>query len=173
MERREITVAGIIIAKRQNISKSGKPWGSITLEDYNGSYTFTLFGKDYEAQLSYFQEGLPVIIRCNMQTRWKPIDDGRPAEWEAKIKSIGLLANLKDDIKNITLMLPVKEITDSLINGLAALSKEHHGKTELRVKLLSPADDIAVDLFSRNHRVTLTPDFLSFFEEENVQFKLG
>jgi DNA polymerase-3 subunit alpha len=173
MDKRDVVVAGIVVAMKQGISKKGQPWGSITVEDYSSSYTFSLFGKDYEAYLRYFQEGLPVIIRCALQTRWRPVGDTRPAEWEAKIKTINLLNNAKDDIKAITLLLSVTELTPSFITGLAVQTSEYKGQTELRVKLIDPKHSITVDLFSRNHRIILAPAFLSYLEAENVKFQLA
>ncbi|MDR0296349.1 MAG: DNA polymerase III subunit alpha [Prevotellaceae bacterium] len=172
MERREIAVAGMIISAQQRYDKSNKPWMLITVEDYESSYTFRLFGKDYETYLRYYQEGLSVLIKCKMQPRWRSADNKQPEEWEVRISSISLLSNLRDNIKTISLTLPVHEITTHVIDELDFLTQQR-GNTELIIKLLSPQDNIMVDLFSRRHNVLITNELLDYLQKENIKFRLG
>jgi len=172
MEGRKLAVAGIIISAKQGIGKNNKPFASITIEDYESSYTFRIFGKDYEASLGYYQEGLAVLIKCTMQTRWRPADDKRSDEWEARITSISLLSNLRETIKAITLTLPIYEITTHTIGELEAITQEK-GNTELQIKLLSPQDNMLVDLFSRRNRILITNELLEYLRKENITFTLG
>ena len=172
MERKDIIVVGIIISAKSGNSKNNKPWASIIVEDYESSHTFMLFGKDYENYLSYYQEGLAVLIHCTMQPRWRSAEDNRPEEWEARISSIKLLSNLRDTIKSLTLTLPVYEITAHISAELDSLTQER-GSTDLRIKLLSPQDNIAVDLYSRRHKILVTNELLDYLNKENIKFHLG
>ncbi|MBA4055808.1 MAG: DNA polymerase III subunit alpha, partial [Marivirga sp.] len=47
MVGRETKLGGIVSGVEHRTTKTGKPFGKFTLEDYTGSYTFTLFGEDY------------------------------------------------------------------------------------------------------------------------------
>jgi DNA polymerase-3 subunit alpha len=107
-----------------------------------------------------------------MQTRWQQADNKRPEEWEASVKSISLLSNLRDTIKTITLTFPVYDITTHIADELDILTQQK-GNTELRMKLLSPQDNIAVDLFSRRHRILITNELLVYLQKENIKFRLG
>jgi DNA polymerase-3 subunit alpha len=44
---RELKLGGIVSGVEHRTTKTGKPFGKFTVEDYNGNYTFTLFGEDY------------------------------------------------------------------------------------------------------------------------------
>jgi len=173
MENRMVSIAGIIIAAKQGISKQGTPWGRLTVEDYSGSYEFSLFGKDYEKFLNYFQENVPVIIRCKIQESWRRAGDTRPAEWEARIQSINLLSNAKDDIKTVTLTIPVTELTSSFVNDLTLQLAEYKGNAELRLQLVDTHNNISTEVFSRSHRITPVEPLLSFFEHENIKIQLN
>ena len=173
MEGRDVAVAGIIISAKQALAKTNnKPYVTITVEDYESSYIFRLFGKDYETYLRYYQEGLAVLIKCSMQTRWRNADDKRPEEWEARINSISLLSNLRENIKTISLTLPIHEITEHIITELETVTMEK-GSSELRIKLLSPQDNMQVELFSRRHKVLITNELLDYLQKENIRFRLG
>jgi DNA polymerase-3 subunit alpha len=172
MESRQVTVAGIVVAVRSGTTQKGQPWGSLTLEDYSGTHAFMLFGKDYEEHLSYFQMEVPVLVHCMIQKRWRAENDTRPEEWEARIKSIQLLNTVKDDVKAITLLMPVTELTPSFIEVFTKQVEEYKGSTELRMRLIDQQHKISVDVFSRTHRIILAPDMVSFFERENIKFEL-
>src|SRR5207253_1783509 len=47
LEGKEVIVAGIVTDVQHRTSKTGKPFGIFTLEDYMGSFEFILFGEDY------------------------------------------------------------------------------------------------------------------------------
>jgi DNA polymerase-3 subunit alpha len=174
MELRQITVAGIIVATRSGKSKAGQAWGNITVEDYSGTHSFMLFGKDYEANLQYLNNiGISVLIHCMIQKRWRSENDKRPDEWEARIKSIQLLDTVKNDVKAVTLSIPVAELTPSFAQELVKQTEACKGNTELRIKFIDTQNNISVDVFSRKHRITLAPDILSFFEKENIKLEVN
>jgi DNA polymerase-3 subunit alpha len=176
MENRQVAVAGIVTAVRSGISKKGQPWGNITIEDYSGVHSFALFGKDYEDHLQYFNTGISVLVRCIMQKRWRAENDTRPEEWEARIKTIQLLDTLKNNVKVITLLLPIINLTPSFAQELVKQieeNKEDKGNTELRIKFIDIENNILVEVFSRKYRITLNPDILSFLERENIKFELA
>lgn len=173
MENRTVSIAGIIIAVKQGTSKQGKDWGRLTVEDYSGSYEFSLFGKDYENHLNYFKENIPVLVRCKIQESWRRPGDMRPAEWEARLQSINLLSNAKNDIKAVTLAIPVTELTSSFVSDLTLQLAEYKGNTEVRMQLLDARNKISTEVFSRSHRVTLVEPLLSFFERENIKIQLN
>ncbi|MDR0691611.1 MAG: DNA polymerase III subunit alpha [Prevotellaceae bacterium] len=173
MGLRKVAVAGIVVATRTGQSQKGQPWGNITIEDHSGTHSFMLFGKDYESLLRYFQTGIPILVHCMMQKRWRAKDDNRPEEWEARIVSIQLLDTLKNNVKAITLPLPVTELTPTFVQELVKQVEECKGDTELRIKLIDKQNNVSVDVFSRNHRILLAPNMLSFFEKENIKFELA
>jgi DNA polymerase-3 subunit alpha len=172
MESRQVAVAGMTVAVRTGISQKGQPWGNIVIEDYSGTHSFMLFGKDYENFFQYFKTGIPILVHCMMQKRWRAENDTRPEEWEARIKSIRLLDTVKNDVKAITLTLPVTELPSSFIQEFVKQVEECKGNTELRIKLIDSQNNISIDVFSRTHRIMLAPDILSFLEKENIKFEL-
>jgi DNA polymerase-3 subunit alpha len=174
METRRVTVAGIVVAERSGKSQKDQIWGNVTMEDYSGTHSFMLFGKDFESVYQYFQkEGNAVLVHCMMQKRWRAKGDTRPDEWEARIKSVQLMDTIKDNIKAITLSLPVAELTPSFAQELVKQVEECKGNTELRIKFIDTQNDISADVFSRSHRIILASNILSFLDKENIKYELA
>jgi DNA polymerase-3 subunit alpha len=46
-KRGEIRIGGLVTNAQHKMTKTGKPFGTFVLEDYNESYEFALFGEDY------------------------------------------------------------------------------------------------------------------------------
>lgn len=84
-------MAGMVIATQNLVTKTGKPWGKFTLEDYNGTHEFALFSKDYENFRKYLFNDYFLFIRGKVQP--KPYND---KELEFKITSMVQLSEMRD-----------------------------------------------------------------------------
>ena len=169
VSEKEICLAGLVTSVKKAVAKkTGKPWASFTVEDFKGAITFSLFGKDYETFMNYLEPGLALFIRCYPQTRF-----GSNNEWEFKIRSISLLANVKDElVKQVCLKLPVELITPEFRKELTAVLKEHAGTTRLNIKIVDQTNQIVVDFFSRSFRVSMNPGLVAFLERNGVGYSL-
>ena len=87
MKNKDFTVAGMITSVQHLTTKTGKPYGRFTMEDYNSSHEFTLFSKKYETFRQYLYEGYYLLIRGRVQER--PYN---PNELECVINSMMQLA---------------------------------------------------------------------------------
>lgn len=157
---REVTVAGMIIDTRSGISKNGKPYGSLTLQDYTDSFRFMLFDKDYIEFSKYFNVGTFLLIRGKVQKR--QFND----DLDFRIKTIHLLSSVREElIKSITLKARLDDITSETITGLDQIIKENKGNTELKVQISDPSEKLRVRLFSRSVRIRLSSEFITFLDD--------
>ena len=167
---KEMCLAGLVTSVKKAISKkAGKPWASFTVEDFKGSMSFSLFGRDYETFMNYLESGIALFIRCQPQPRF----GGNNSEWELKIKSISLLANVKDElVKQICLKLPIEMITPEFRRELVSVLKEHSGATQLNIKIVDQINQMVVDFFSRSFRISMNPDLVAFLERNRIAYTL-
>jgi DNA polymerase-3 subunit alpha len=166
-EGKEFSIAGLVTAARNAVSKNGKPWGSLTLEDLSGSHEFRFFGQDYEKFQSYIRDGMPLFIRGNIQRNYR-------GELEPKIRTITYLSNVRAEmLKSITMMLPIDRITDEWINELNVRAEACKGNTVLRFMLNDPETGQTVELFSRKQRINLNDEFVDYLESSDIEFKLN
>ena len=164
----EIAVAGMVVAVQNLMTKTGKPWGKFTLEDYNGTHEFALFGKDYENFRKYLFKDYFLFIRGKVQP--KPYND----ELEFKFISMVQLAEMRDTlIREMHLQLAVDEITADLVRELSEKVRASEGSTTLRVNVCDPKAQVSVSLFSRSHKVCLSADLVSFLDEREIRYTIS
>ncbi|HPX79037.1 MAG TPA: DNA polymerase III subunit alpha [Bacteroidales bacterium] len=175
---REVCIAGIVTNVTTALARtSGRPWGTCTVEDYSGTIKFTLFGKEYEQYLPYMRENEILLMNCSIQERFRTrsrdqkIDSG-PKEKEVKILKISLLANARESLHSLTLNLQVEQITDAFRKELVKVLSDNPGKVTIHLKLHDKNENMCVKLFSRSHRVDLTPEFLDWLYKKGIDYSV-
>ncbi|PKO95593.1 MAG: DNA polymerase III subunit alpha [Bacteroidetes bacterium HGW-Bacteroidetes-7] len=174
---KEIIIAGLVTSVKISYTRStGKPFANFTVEDFNGSQNFAVYGKDYEGFMQYLQPNLPLIIKCAINPRFGYAsankDDGKSVDYELKIKRIRHLANTKEDfVRDITIDIPVKMITPGFRGELVKKLKENKGKTSLIIKLVDFDNQVAVELISTKYQISLNNDLLDYFNSRGISFR--
>ena len=167
LKGQEIAVAGMVISVQNLLTKNGKPWGKFTLEDYNGTHEFALFGKDYENFRKYLYTDYFLFIRGKVQPR--PYND---KELEFKIVSMMQLSELSESIKEMHVQLPVEEVTRTLIDELAARVRESKGQTVLRLNLYDHESQVSLNLFSKSYKVGITRELVSYLDDHSIRYSI-
>lgn len=105
---KEINIAGIITAKREGKTKTGKDFGILTLEDFSGTYELAFFGKDYTDFRQYFIDETAIYVKGKVGPKWGK--EGN--ELTFTIQKVGLLEALTENaIRSITLQVDIKKLT--------------------------------------------------------------
>ena len=158
LEGRDVTFAGIVTKAEHRIAKSGKPFGSFSLEDHHGSHDFMLFSEDYMRFKLYLQAGTLLFVRGRASARTWGRDEG---QMEFKIGSMELLSDVREKhLNKLTLTLDADRATDELTKELGQLIKANPGKCKVQVQLVSKAENMAVDLPSKTLSVGITEDLV-------------
>jgi DNA polymerase-3 subunit alpha len=167
---RDITIAGMVTEARSGTAKNGKPFGSLTIQDYTDSYRLMMFDRDYVDNSKYFTPGYFLLIKGKVQKR-----KYREDEVEVKVYSISLLTSVKDELmKKITLKIDIDSVTGALAGRLRELAENNPGNTELSVIVYEPATRIWISLFSRPYRVRLNNDFIRFLtNHRGIDYKVN
>jgi DNA polymerase-3 subunit alpha len=174
MLNKEFSFGGMISSANHRISKTGKPFGNFTLEDYSGTHEFVLFGEDYVKNKLHMTIGYFVHLKGKVQERWN-----QPGNLEFKIMGMQLLSEMREKmLKTITLNVPLKEISDKFIDNLSNIvnenTKEKQGTCFLKINVMDSEDGISITLPSRKVRVNPDNSFLSTIQNmPNVTYKLN
>lgn len=151
LEGKELRMAGIVSAFAHRTTKGGKPFGTLTVEDYNGNFTFFLFGDDYIKFKEYMMQGWFLFMQGRVvRQKW---GDQR---LEMKLHSIELLSELRDKkTKGIIITLNSDEINDQVIHQIENVCTQFKGDLALRMNVLDKENNIASELLSR--KFTINP----------------
>ncbi len=166
---RELTLAGIVTAVNNGISRNGKPYGSVVLHDYTGSRKFMLFSNNYVEFSKYFNVGYSLMVKGKVQK-----NKYRNDEPEFRITSIQLLSEVREKmIHSVKIMVPLSEINAGWISEIQKIITPG-GNTVLKFSVYSPEDRVSVDLFSRKMKIDLTNEFIDFIRaRETMELKIN
>ncbi len=170
LRNKDVTVAGIVTDVKHSISKTGKPFGFLTIQDYTESYRLALFGKDYENYRKYCYIDYPLLIKGKVQNR--PYND---QELELKIKTMMMLSQVRDEmVNNLILTIPLNKINTEFINEIKNKICAKKGKVNLKFKVIDTEDNIGVELFSRTERIDLTNELIKYLNEKtDIQYSIN
>ncbi len=159
--RNEIYLAGIIVSFAHRIAKSGKPFGTLTVEDYDDSHTFYLFSDDYLKYKKFFEAGWFVYIKGRVERQqW------RNNEPDFRISNIDLLTDIREKYcDGIKINLTATAIDESLVTKLVTAAENNKGKRSLIVNIVDESEKLTVDLFSRKMKVSSNDKFIHSVEE--------
>lgn len=159
---KEIRLAGMVSSFAHRISKNGKPFGVLTVEDYESTYSFYLFSDDYLKYKKFFETDWFLYIKGIVTDhKW------REGELEFRITDIDLLSDVQQKYcDGIELRINVRDITDNFVTELEKISLSYEGKSSLMISIKDGDENIMVDLFSRKIRLNVDAQFVR--EIENI-----
>lgn len=158
---RELKLGGIVSGVEHRTTKTGKPFGKFTVEDYNGNYTFTLFGEDYLKFKNFMNTGWFLFIEgAVVKNTWGQ------QNIEFKIRNIDLLNEIGvKRSKGVQLKINAREITKDLIGKIEDVCMEFSGNTPLYMKIRDDQENIYLDVMSRRFRVNPINDMVKKMEK--------
>jgi DNA polymerase-3 subunit alpha len=164
-------VAGIVTACREGMTRKNTPFGILTLQDYNGSYEFPLFGNDYTTYRNFLKENLFIAMIVKTQERgsdWKyqsKKDDNTPKEIETKILKIELLENVAAKlVKKLTISLQLGNINAEVTQRLLEVLNDNDGLTELFLEVYDPENRSHLNLKSKRLHINPTNKIIGELE---------
>jgi DNA polymerase-3 subunit alpha len=166
---KEVKVAGIVTTTETKIAKNGNPYCRFTMEDFDGTYSFSVFGKDYLAFKTFIEtNGALLYIAGKYQPRW----DGK--EYEFKILRIDLLSDVRTKLtKYLSLEFNVFEVNDKMIDDIQTLIAKYPGNTKLRIKFLDLEEGIKIGLSTISKAVDLNNELLKELDGLHVGYSLN
>ena len=170
IRNRELTIAGIVTEVKHTMTKTGKPFGFLTIQDYTDSYRFALFGKDYENFRKYCYVDYPLLFKGKVQPR--PYND---QELEFKIKSIMLLNLVREElVKTIIFTVPYNIINQDFINELKEYTFEKEGKTLIKFKVIDREENTAIEFISRSKGIYISDKLVNYLQNNSeIQYSIN
>ncbi len=171
IKNHELSIASICTGVQDRMTKKGKPFGVLSVEDYYASYDFFVFGEDYIRLKPHFVHGQYLFIKGKaVQKKWSKDEN----DLEFKIASIELLSELREaKVKGITVNIENEQVTEELVNSIKAILDIHQGKCEFSIQVKDKEEGI-IKLLSRSKRVDLNDDFLQQMDNiESITYSLS
>ena len=163
-DREDVTLGGIVTSVQSRFGKNNKPWGIVTLEDFDGPGELVLFGEDWLNLNGKFIEGAAVYVTGKMQARYFNND-----QKELKVTNVELLQSVKEKaVDRITISMVTDLLDDQIVADLNELITSHPGKTQLFFQLRDSQGKYHVLLHSKNCGVDLRHSLIDYIDKHEM-----
>lgn len=174
----QVALAGLVTSVETKISRNGKPFAKVNVEDFSGIYEFAFFGKDYENFMNYLHEHTAIYIEGEICEKYflKPeeIAAGKKAPYTFKVKKISLLGNVAEDrLAGFAIEMLANDITPELRHRLVHLVKESKGNIPLSMIVFDPVTNYIVEFISRKYHITVSADFILQLNELGLKYRVS
>ena len=182
-----ITVGGIVTKATSRFTKTGKPMGIVTIEDFTGQGELVFFGEDWGRWQGMLMEGCSVYVRMKSQERFRGT-----GQYSLNVQSIDFLQTVAEQsMRQLTIHIDLdtmsKEgdtelaeeaeegaMTNNALTDLATIIRESQGNTQLSLYIRdSQISPLPVKMVSRLPGIKVNRRLVDFIRShEGMRFSL-
>ena len=160
----ELTFGGIVSSVTSRFTKNNKPFGIVTIEDFNGQGELALFGDEWTKWQHMLKEEYIVYITATMRQRFA----NAPNSLELVIKSVEFMNDVKDKrIERFTIYIDSTMLRNSRMNDLEVLLKSNPGNVPLYFNIHDSEHNTDLTLLSHNTTIDPSKKLLNFLDDLN------
>ena len=165
---RTIAFGGMVTEAEHRMTKAGKPFGSMTIEDYHGSHKIMFWRDDYLKFKDYMVDGWFLFVKGKVQMKQFRGAD----ELEFKVVRIELLSDILEKLAGrLRIQLAVDRLTEEKATEICDLLQNHSGGVGVTVELHH--EENVLDMISRKQKVELSPELLDTLDGlDGVAYKV-
>ena len=158
----ELTFGGIVTSVSQRWTKTNKPFGIVTIEDFEGQGELALFGEDWTRWQSMLQEEYHIYITAQCVQRFR----NNPDAYDMVIKKIEFLSDVKEkSIEKFTVYMDATMFNDAQLTDLETTLKNSSGNVPLYINIHDAKNNTNIQLYSRNITVDVNKKLLTSLDE--------
>ncbi|MFZ6053310.1 DNA polymerase III subunit alpha [Halocola ammonii] len=133
LKNKTVKLAGMVTESAHRLTKHNKPFGVFTLEDFEDSHTFFVFGDTYVKYREYFVESWFLFIEGKVEPRrYAKSDD----ELEFRLNKVELLSDLREKAAGqLNLFVGLRDISEDLIDRVYQLLEDYPGTCKLCLEI--------------------------------------
>ena len=162
----ELTFGGIVTAVSSRWTKTNKPFGIVTIEDFEGAGEIALFGEEWTKWQSMLQEEYPVYITAKCQQRFR----NNPDAYDLVIKKIEFLSDVKDkSIDKLTIYIDSTIFKDASITDLQTMLQNNKGQVPLYFNIHDSEHNTNIEMYSSKVTVDVNKRLLNFLDDMDKQ----
>ncbi|WP_418264682.1 DNA polymerase III subunit alpha [Flavobacterium faecale] len=132
-----IAVGGIVNNVQHKVAKNGKGWGIFTLEGYDESYEFKIFGEEYLKFRHFFLQNNFVYIKIMIKDGWVNQDTGKKSDPRITFTEIKQLQDvLSTFAKKLVVILNITDLQTDFIHHLNRVFQDNKGDHQVTFEIM-------------------------------------
>jgi DNA polymerase-3 subunit alpha len=145
---RSLKLAGLVTGARQGVTKFGKNYSVLNIEDYSGKAEFMLWSNDAARFSNFMQPGMALYIVGAFAPRIRWVNEEKVQDgWEFKIGHIQLLESIRQqNTKQVDIYVDPLSLDYDMIKFMEQNLIKSAGNTKLKFTVKDPIRNFDVEL---------------------------
>jgi DNA polymerase-3 subunit alpha len=134
---KNLAFGGIINNVQHRVAKNGKGWGMFTLEGYDESYEFRIFGEEYLKFRHFFIQNNFTFMKVLVKEGWTDRDTGKKGEPRLQFVEVKQLQDVLETFaRKLIVLLNIKDLETEFIHKLSHLFQENKGDNTVSFEVM-------------------------------------
>jgi len=171
---RELCFGGVVSDVQHRESKAGKGWAIFTVEDYEDSFDFKIFGEEYLKFRHFLVPNSFIYVRVFIKEGWTNRDTGKKGDARVQFNNFQMLHDVMEhQARKLTIQMPVADIDEDRIETLKKVFSAHKGEKQLHFVIYEFEEKVKLTMPSRKQKVNISKELLEELHEQQVSYKLN
>ena len=160
-KKEDIVFGGIITEVKSKFTKTGKPCGFVTLEDFEGSGELALFGEDWGTWRGVMVEGSTIFVTAKCVARY-----GNSNYLDFKISTVEYLQTVKENrLEKFTISIDSSIVDDTLVNDLKTLVENDEGHAQLFIQIHDSETNTNFTMRAQDRAIGVSRELIQFVND--------
>ena len=160
-KKEDVVFGGIITEVKSKFTKTGKPCGFVTIEDFEGSGELALFGEDWGAWRGIMMEGSTIYCTAKCVARY-----GNSNYLDFKLSTVEYLQTVKENrLERFTIVVDSTEVNDAFVNDLKSVIENDEGKAQLFLQIHDPESNTNILMRAQERTVGVSRELIQFVND--------
>jgi DNA polymerase-3 subunit alpha len=134
---KNLAFGGIINNVQHRVAKNGKGWGMFTLEGYDESYEFRIFGEEYLRFRHFFIQNNFTFMKVLVKEGWTDRDTGKKGEPRLQFVEVKQLQDVLETFaRKLVVLLNIKDLETDFIHKLSHLFQDNKGDNTVSFEIM-------------------------------------
>jgi len=165
-----LRVAGLVTDVQHRVTKTGKNFGSFTIEDFSGKTEYVLWSEDYVKFQNYLEKGQNILLNGFFRNRYN-----QPNVFEFKINNMSLLETVKQTLtRSVEISMHPGAINEQMLQFLEKNLRSFPGKSTLRLNVVEPKENLRISMYTIERGFQMNEEMADFLmNNPDVDVKVG
>ncbi|MBN9296121.1 MAG: DNA polymerase III subunit alpha [Filimonas sp.] len=157
---RDMRIAGLVIDGQHRVTKTGRNFGILVIEDFTGKTEIALWSDDYMRFQNYLDKGKNVMVTGFFKQRFNQ------DQYEFKVSSINLLETVKQTMtKQLEITAHPGAISEQFVLFMEQNIKDNPGKASIRFNIYEPRENLKVSMYTLDRGFNMNEEMAAFLLE--------
>ena len=157
---KQFRLAGLVIDAQHRLTKTGKNFGVLHIEDFSGKSEFMLWSEDYVKYTNYLEKGMIVLIEGAFKQRYNS------DQYEFKIAKLHLLETVKSSLtKEVIIDIPPQFIDEDFVTFIDKNIRSYPGRTAIKFNISDPVQNHKISMRSLEKGFTMNDEMALYLND--------